>query len=109
MPRKRRKCHRRNRKTQFFAIYFPVQLLFFLISATVLYIGLSLRLIRLAICDYFFMNKHHPSSNISAKRLLLDLQSLERRREGAQAFFVAKLIEGEIDVPEIMVRPSTQG
>ena len=38
------------------------------------------------------------------RRLLLGLQSLERCREVAQAVFVAKLIKGEIDAPELLLK-----
>ena len=38
------------------------------------------------------------------RRLLLGLQSLERRRVVAQAVFVAKLIKGEIDAPKLLLK-----
>ena len=40
------------------------------------------------------------------RRLLLGLLSLGRRRQVAQAVFVAKLIKGEIDAPELLVEIS---
>ena len=38
------------------------------------------------------------------RRLLLGVQSLERRREVAEAVFVAMLIKGEIDAPELLLK-----